>query len=215
MRYLQDIFTTLWTIWNHRNMVIHEGKQPNPIKVILTAQNLSYGYQTNLSKAQHPYKQRLNHNYMHPCVGRNWQILIKIAGTKRKKANRCAYAYEARNLQGHIIFIGAISCATKTAFGATQEAITKARNLGYQIILVLCNNTRLVRVTNLERAPHWQEQTMVTNLQSLQQSGPFYRLIFVPNFVLGHVCYLANQATKMPIYYFWSPMIHNVNTNSM
>ena len=35
-------------------MVIHEGKQPNPIEVILIAQNLSYRYRTNLSKAQHP-----------------------------------------------------------------------------------------------------------------------------------------------------------------
>lgn len=177
MRYLQDIFTTLWTIWNLRNMVIHEGKQPNPIEAILIAQNLSYRYQTNLSKAQHPNKQRVNHNFVHPCVGRNWQILIKIAGIKRKKANRCAYAYEARNLQGNIIFIGAISCAAKTASGAIQEAlmeaITKARNLGYQLILVLYNNSRLVQVTNLERAPHWQEQTMVTDLLSLQQSWLF------------------------------------------
>ena len=35
--YLQAIFTTLWTIWNHRNTVVHEGKQPNPMEVILTA----------------------------------------------------------------------------------------------------------------------------------------------------------------------------------
>ena len=77
---------------------------------------------------------------MHPSVGRNWQILIKIVGIKRKKANRCAYAYEARNLQGNIIFTGAVSCAAKTASGVTQEAlmeaITKVRNLDYQWILV-------------------------------------------------------------------------------
>jgi len=34
---MQNIFTTLWTLWFHRNMVVHEGKQPNPIEVILTA----------------------------------------------------------------------------------------------------------------------------------------------------------------------------------
>ena len=35
--YMQSIFTTLWTIWLHRNTVVHEGKQPNPMEVILTA----------------------------------------------------------------------------------------------------------------------------------------------------------------------------------
>lgn len=73
------------------------------------------------------------------------------------------------------IFTCAVSCAAKTASGATHqealmEAITKARNIGYQRILVLCNSRRLVQVTNLERAPHWQKQTMVSDLLSLQQS---------------------------------------------
>ena len=103
MRYLQDMFTTLWTMWRHRNSVVHEGIQPNPIEVILTAQHLSCRYQTNLSKAQQPPQQRVHHNSGHPYVEREWQILIKIAGTKRKMAKRCAYAYEARNLQGNII----------------------------------------------------------------------------------------------------------------
>jgi len=37
MEYLQSIFSLLWTIWNHKNMVIHDGKTPNPIEVIPTA----------------------------------------------------------------------------------------------------------------------------------------------------------------------------------
>ena len=45
MRDIQTIFTYLWTIWNHRNLVTHEGKTPKPIKVILTAQSLSYRFQ--------------------------------------------------------------------------------------------------------------------------------------------------------------------------
>lgn len=36
MEYLCSIFTFLWTIWNHRNMVTHDGKTPNPTEVILT-----------------------------------------------------------------------------------------------------------------------------------------------------------------------------------
>ena len=37
MSYLQGIFTTLWSIWTHRNLVVHEGKHPNPLEVVLTA----------------------------------------------------------------------------------------------------------------------------------------------------------------------------------
>ena len=38
MDYLKVVFTFLLTIWNHRNLVTHEGKSPNPLEVILTAQ---------------------------------------------------------------------------------------------------------------------------------------------------------------------------------
>lgn len=45
MRDIHTIFAYLWTIWNHRNLVIHEGKTPIPIEVILTAQSLSCKFQ--------------------------------------------------------------------------------------------------------------------------------------------------------------------------
>lgn len=44
MGYLQAIFTTLWTIWNHRSLVVYEGKQPNPMEVFLTTQTISCRY---------------------------------------------------------------------------------------------------------------------------------------------------------------------------
>lgn len=40
MRDIQTIFTYLWTIWDRRNLVTHEGKTPKPIEVILTAQSV-------------------------------------------------------------------------------------------------------------------------------------------------------------------------------
>ena len=71
--------------------------------------------------------------------------------------------------------MGTFSCAAKTALGAAQEALMnallKARDMGYQRILVLCNSSRLVQVSNLVRAPNWQEQTMVSDILSLQQNG--------------------------------------------
>ena len=151
-------------------------------------------------------------------IGWNWQVLIKIAGRKRKQNNKSAYAYEARTVQGNCIFLGTFSCAAKTALGAAQEALMnallKARDMGYQRILVLCNSSRLVQVSNLVRAPNWQEQTMVSDILSLQQNGLLCKLLFVPNIVISHVWYLADQATKMPIHQFWAPMLSDVNSNS-
>ena len=151
-------------------------------------------------------------------IGWNWQVLIKIAGRKRKQNNKSTYAYEARTVQGNCIFLGTFSCAAKTALGAAQEALMnallKARDMGYQRILVLCNSSRLVQVSNLVRAPNWQEQTMVSDILSLQQNGLLCKLLFVPNIVISHVWYLADQATKMPIHQFWAPMLSDVNSNS-
>lgn len=48
--YLQSFFTTLWTIWNHRNRVVHEGITPNPLQVILIAQSLSCRYKDAFSE---------------------------------------------------------------------------------------------------------------------------------------------------------------------
>ena len=40
MIFLQACFTILWSLWNHRNMVLHQGKTPNPMEVVLTSQPL-------------------------------------------------------------------------------------------------------------------------------------------------------------------------------
>lgn len=36
MFFLQSLCTILWMIWNHRHKVLHQGKLPNPMEVILT-----------------------------------------------------------------------------------------------------------------------------------------------------------------------------------
>ena len=49
MHYLQAVFTTLWSIWNHGNQATHEGKTPNPLEVILTIQSLICRYKEAFS----------------------------------------------------------------------------------------------------------------------------------------------------------------------
>jgi len=61
MGYLQAIFTTLWTIWNHKNLVVYEGNHPNTMEVILTSQNLSCRYQDTFTKAMAQKKQMVKH----------------------------------------------------------------------------------------------------------------------------------------------------------
>lgn len=54
MEYMQAIFTTLWTIQNHRYMVVHEGKEPNPMEVVLT-----YNYPKFVLQVQRSFLQSI------------------------------------------------------------------------------------------------------------------------------------------------------------
>ena len=104
MNYVQAIFTYLWTIWNHRNLVIHEGKDPNPMEVILTVQNFICRFQVAFSSSSMQRRRPVQH----PCAYQNlegpWDLLIRIASIRKRKSRRVAYAYEAINLQGIAIF---------------------------------------------------------------------------------------------------------------
>ena len=104
MNYVQAIFTYLWTIWNHRNLVLHEGKDPNLMEVILTVQNFICRFQVAFSSSSMQRRRPMQH----PCAYQNlegpWDLLIRIASIRKRKSRRVAYAYEAINLQGIAIF---------------------------------------------------------------------------------------------------------------
>ena len=80
------------------------------------------------------------------------------------------------------------------------EAAVKARSLGFNQILFLSDSRRSVQVTNKERAPSWQERTLMVDWTQLNQNGLSYHSVFAPKIVLCDVSNLANLATRKPIH---------------
>ena len=62
-------------------------------------------------------------------------MIIKIAGARKRRPKRTAYAYEAKNLQGIVMFLGSVSYEAPTSIAATKEALVeatiKAKNPGF------------------------------------------------------------------------------------
>ncbi|XP_030938271.1 uncharacterized protein LOC115963415 [Quercus lobata] len=104
MDYLRSVFTFLWTIWNHRNMVIQDGITPNPIEVILTAHTLPCWLKEAYEKKEsHDNSHRGNYS-AYQNIGGPWDLIVKVAGARTKRPRRTAFAYEATDLQGIVIF---------------------------------------------------------------------------------------------------------------
>ena len=90
---LHKILTLLWCIWFHRNQIMFEGKQPNPMEIILTSTSLLNRFLQNFSNnagttsgVRHPAQasttgklslplQEVNHKIVQ---GRGWRILASL-----------------------------------------------------------------------------------------------------------------------------------------
>ena len=72
--FLHSLFTILWSIWNYRNLVLHRGKFPNPMEVILTSQSLICRYQEAFKKIKNKNRNitldSILHNHSLTRIGR-------------------------------------------------------------------------------------------------------------------------------------------------
>lgn len=76
-------------------MVIHDGITLNPIEVILTTQTL-------LCRLKEAYEKKESHDSSHrgnyfayQNIGGPWDLIVKVAGARRKRPKRTAFAYKA------------------------------------------------------------------------------------------------------------------------
>ncbi|XP_075666014.1 uncharacterized protein LOC142635829 [Castanea sativa] len=190
-RYLQLVFTLIWSIWNHRNKVMCEGLKPDPLNVILTSQALFCGYHEAFANYNNADRRNGTHQAQNQRLVGQWDLIIKIAGVRKKQVRRSAYSYEAQNIQGNIVFRGCHSSAAKSAYGALLEALVEAavlaRRYGFSHILALSSSKRLVQQFNGDSSPTWQERTFFADMCSLKQLGLVFKHLFVPSFVVNNV----------------------------
>ena len=90
----------------------------------------------------------------------------------RNRVKRSAYAYEALNSQGTIVFSGCHSSAADSAYGALMEAMVdaamQARGCGFSQLLFMSSSKRLVYQFSRTRIPNWTEKTTFADLSSLK-----------------------------------------------
>ena len=86
MGFLQSLFTIFWSLWNHRNQVLHQGKTPNLMEVILTLQTLICRYLEAFNENQ--VQGQASRNHPQQITHNDWQIYSLKWQAIRKEAPR-------------------------------------------------------------------------------------------------------------------------------
>jgi len=77
------------------------------------AQTLSSRYQEAFSKEESQQFKEYKHSSDPNPAGSQWQIVLKLAGAKRRGHFGSAFAYKAKNRQGEVVFYGGQKLCSK------------------------------------------------------------------------------------------------------
>ena len=125
-------------------------------------------------------------------------MLIKVAGVRKSRFKKSAWAYEAKDHQRVIRFYGVASSKVESTNGVVQEALMEAvitvRNYGFQRTLILTNSKKLVQLISKSKKPAWQERSLIADLEFLYQNGLLCKLLVIHKVVLDFVYFAANLA---------------------
>ena len=107
--------------------MIHEGKQPNPIEVILSTQRFVCRFQETHNKEHLDRRIVPKNGKVSTSSSSTWQLLIKTSSNRNRKKKR-GNVFEARNRDraGTLIFNGCHSTGAATKLLASPEAMVEA-----------------------------------------------------------------------------------------
>ena len=208
MNFLQDVFVILWTIWTYRNRVVHQGLNPNPVEVILIAQNFSCRYRNSISRCSTSTDREGRCTRPEgQSAAREWQLTIKIAGFRSRRPCRHGTAYEALTIQGERVFFGVNSSNARTTIGALLEAVVEAgmaaKDQGFNQVLYLTDSRKFLQTFKMKTASNWHDSTRLADLNFLSTSGFHCDMFCVPHVVVKESWSVAKLATREPIRFCW------------
>ena len=148
--HLHMTLTLLWCIWFHRNQVNFDGKQPNPMDIILTTKSLMNRFLQSPTNSAGTIEMESSTTRPTWQLHDNWQILITTEGSAARNSRWQGIAFMGKTRDGHITLVGCKSTtaqdAKMTKAIAIRKAINKAIHLGYRKMIILVGDKEIERV---------------------------------------------------------------------